>query len=96
MTTAPKKKRRARKSKKQYFGPEVDVAIIEYNATEDTEVKSRIYEREIRKPMEKLVENIIHTFKFYMRCSTKSFLFCVKSCVSLNLRKAAKRLVILV
>jgi len=63
--TTPKKKRRARKSKKQYFGPEVDLAIIEYNATEDTEVKSRIYEREIRKPMEKLVENIIHTFKFY-------------------------------
>ena len=61
----PKKKTRARKSKKQYFGPEVDVAIIAYNASEDSEVKSRIYNREIRKPMEKLVENIIHTFKFY-------------------------------
>jgi hypothetical protein len=59
------KKKRTRKSKKQYFGPEVDQSIIKYNATEDPEIKSRIYEREIKYPMEKLVENIIHTFKFY-------------------------------
>ena len=38
------KKKRTRKSKKQYFGPEVDQSIIKYNATEDPEIKSRIYE----------------------------------------------------
>tara|TARA_R110001606_G_scaffold397746_1_gene575100 strand:- start:1211 stop:1888 length:678 start_codon:yes stop_codon:yes gene_type:complete len=48
-----------------YFGPEVDVAIIKYNEEEDPAVKSVIYQREIRAAMEKLVENIIHTFKFY-------------------------------
>jgi hypothetical protein len=62
-TPAPKK--RARKSKKQYFGPEVDESIARYNAAECFDQKSLIYQREIRQPMEKLVENIIHTFKFY-------------------------------
>lgn len=65
MSTQEPKKRRAKKSKKQYFGPEVDVSISKYNATEDFAEKSLIYEREIKQPMEKLVENIIHTFKFY-------------------------------
>lgn len=65
MSTQEPKKRRAKKSKKQYFGPEVDVSISKYNATDDFNEKSLIYEREIKQPMEKLVENIIHTFKFY-------------------------------
>lgn len=62
-TQEPKK--RVRKVKKQYFGPEVDVSIARYNATDCSMEKSIIYEREIKQPMEKLVENIIHTFKFY-------------------------------
>lgn len=62
-TPAPKK--RARKAKKQYFGPEVDLSIARYNAAPTAEERSLIYQREIRQPMEKLVENIIHTFKFY-------------------------------
>tara|TARA_R110000803_G_scaffold1756_2_gene5710 strand:+ start:4753 stop:5430 length:678 start_codon:yes stop_codon:yes gene_type:complete len=48
-----------------YFGPEVDVAIIKYNKEEDPAIKSIIYQKEIKAAMEKLVENIIHTFKFY-------------------------------
>lgn len=63
--STPQPKKRARKSKKMYFGPEVDVSIAKYNETLDTDEKSKIYQREIQKPMEKLVENIIHTFKFY-------------------------------
>lgn len=65
MSTPEPKKRRAKKSKKQYFGPEVDVSITKYNNTDDFAQKSIIYEKEIKQPMEKLVENIIHTFKFY-------------------------------
>jgi hypothetical protein len=64
-TPTPPKKTRARKSKKQYFGPEVDVSIAKYNAATCTNEKSIIYQKEIQQPMEKLVENIIHTFKFY-------------------------------
>ncbi len=64
-TLMPEPKKRTRKSKKQYFGPEVDLSIARYNAAECSNEKSVIYEREIKQPMEKLVENIIHTFKFY-------------------------------
>ena len=48
-----------------YFGPEVDLSIIKYNACEDFNERSLIYQRDIRPAFEKLVENIIHTFKFY-------------------------------
>jgi hypothetical protein len=48
-----------------YFGPEVDLSIIRYNACDDVAERSLIYQREIRPAFEKLVENIIHTFKFY-------------------------------
>jgi hypothetical protein len=54
-----------KKSKKVYFGPEVDLSIAKYNKEDDYMSRSVIYQREIKRPMEKLVENIIHTFKFY-------------------------------
>ena len=59
------KKTRKPKTKRLYFGPEVEEAIIRYNATEDSSERSLIYSREIRAAFEKLVENITHTFKFY-------------------------------
>ena len=59
------KTRKKRTSKKQYFGPEVDAAIIRYNNEEDPQKKSLIYTKELKYPFEKLVENVIHTFKFY-------------------------------
>ena len=40
-------------------------AIVLYNNTSDSEVRSKIYEREIHYAFFKLTENIIHTFKFY-------------------------------
>jgi len=48
-----------------YFGPEVDLAIIRYNASDCDAERSMIYQKEIRAAFEKLVENVIHTFKFY-------------------------------
>lgn len=48
-----------------YFGPEVDLAIQRYNKSTDDNEKSLIYQKEIKAAFEKLVENIIHTFKFY-------------------------------
>ena len=57
--------KRKPKSKKMYFGPEVEEAIIRYNLCEDQIERSRIYEVEIKYAFEKLTENIIHTFKFY-------------------------------
>ena len=50
---------------KNYFTQETEDAIVLYNGTSDTDVKSRIYQNEIHYPFFKLTENIIHTFKFY-------------------------------
>lgn len=59
------KKRKPKKAKKLYFGPEVEEAIIRYNESTDSHERSTIYNNEIKYAFEKLVENIIHTFKFY-------------------------------
>ena len=50
---------------KNYFTQDTEDAIVLYNGTSDTNIKSKIYEREIHYPFFKLTENIIHTFKFY-------------------------------
>ena len=65
-TSTPKaKKTRKPKTKRMYFGPEVDFSIVRYNTSASDSERSLIYYREIRPAFEKLVENIIHTFKFY-------------------------------
>jgi hypothetical protein len=63
--TKATKKTRKPKTKRLYFGPEVDLSIIKYNECENESERSMIYQREIKPAFEKLVENIIHTFKFY-------------------------------
>ena len=60
----------ARKAKKgssrYYFTMDTEKAIIRYNEAEDKpRLRNKIYNEHIRKAFEKLVENIIHTFKFY-------------------------------
>jgi len=57
----PRKKSQTR----MYFTLETEEAIVAYNDTDDHRVKNQIYNNHLRKPFEKLVENIIHTFKFY-------------------------------
>tara|TARA_R110000803_G_scaffold81546_2_gene147499 strand:+ start:1013 stop:1741 length:729 start_codon:yes stop_codon:yes gene_type:complete len=58
-----KKKRRPKS--KNYFTQETEDAIVLYNGTSDSEVRSKIYEDKIHYPFFKLTQNIIHTFKFY-------------------------------
>lgn len=57
----PRKKSKTR----MYFTEETEEAIVAYNATEDWREKNHIYNTSLRRPFEKLCENIIHTFKFY-------------------------------
>ena len=57
------KKRRPKS--KNYFTHDTELAIVRYNNEPNSEVRSKIYEREIHYPFFKLTENIIHTFKFY-------------------------------
>ena len=58
---------RKKAKKKLYFGPEVQDAIIRYNALDSIKEQSKrnkIYGQEIHKAFDKLCENIINTFKF--------------------------------
>jgi len=57
----PRKKSKTR----MYFHEGTEQGIIDYNATDDWREKNAIYNEHLRQPFEKLVENIIHTFKFY-------------------------------
>jgi len=59
-------KTRGRKPKtKQYFSKDTEDAILLYNSLENDHERNRVYAEKIKYPFEKLVENIIHTFKFY-------------------------------
>jgi len=57
--------KKRRKKSKNYFTHDTELAIVRYNNTTDSKIRSKIYEREIHYAFFKLTENIIHTFKFY-------------------------------
>jgi hypothetical protein len=58
-------KKRGRKSKRQYFTEDTELAIIEYLASDDQVLRNKIYNERIHHSFYKLAENLIHTFKFY-------------------------------
>lgn len=58
-------RKRKAKTKNLYFTKETEDAIVRYRSEVDNFEKNRIYNREIHYAFYKLVENIIHTFKFY-------------------------------
>jgi hypothetical protein len=56
----------ARKAKsKRYFTQITEMAINAYNRSDDQRLKNKIYNRFIHYPFDKLVENVIHTYKTY-------------------------------
>ena len=57
--------RKRRKKSKNYFTQDTEDAIVLYNNTKSSEIRSKIYESRIHYAFFKLTENIIHTFKFY-------------------------------
>jgi len=59
------KRRKGRPSSNTYFTKDTENAIVKYNNTEDTELKSKIYQEEIHYAFNRLVEAITHRFKFY-------------------------------
>ena len=59
------KKRGRKRTKKQYFTPDTDLAIKEYLASSNQDERDTIFARRIHYPFYKLAENLIHTFKFY-------------------------------
>jgi hypothetical protein len=63
---AAKGKRRGRPRKsKMYFTPITEAAIIAYNAESDYKLRNKVFNEHIHRALDKLSENIIHTFKFY-------------------------------
>lgn len=61
-------KKRGRKSKSggvRYFTEETQQAIIDYNKAQTHLERSRIFQESIYTALDKLVENVIHTWKFY-------------------------------
>jgi len=62
----PKKAKRGRKpTKKQYFDYRNEKAIVAYNLETDQHKRDKVYREHINFAFNKLVENMIHTFKFY-------------------------------
>jgi hypothetical protein len=52
-----------KKVSKNYFTQETEDAIVLYNNTPDSVIRSEIYESKIHYAFFKLTQNIIHTFK---------------------------------
>ena len=58
-------RKRKPKVKIDYFTLETQASILRYRETEKLSERNKIYNNEIHNAFYKLVENIIHTFKFY-------------------------------
>lgn len=65
LTKKGKPRKRKPKQKNVYFTQDTEDAILEYRSAFSQEEKNRIYNERIHHAFYKLVENIIHTFKFY-------------------------------
>lgn len=65
LTKTGKPRKRKPKTKNNYFTKDTEEAILKYRKCTDAYERNRIYNEEIHYGFYKLVENIIHTFKFY-------------------------------
>lgn len=65
LTKSGKPRKRKPKVKNNYFTKDTEEAILKYRKCQDPLERNRIYNEEIHYGFYKLVENIIHTFKFY-------------------------------
>ena len=65
LTKTGKPRKRKPKTKNNYFTKDTEDAILKYRKCQDPAERNRIYNDEIHYGFYKLVENIIHTFKFY-------------------------------
>jgi hypothetical protein len=65
LTKTGKPRKRKPKTKNNYFTKDTEDAILKYRKCQDLTERNKIYNEEIHYGFYKLVENIIHTFKFY-------------------------------
>ena len=57
-------KKRKKRTKRLYFGPDTDKAIFEYQNTDDSDVKKHLYLSPIQPSFAKLAENLIFIHGF--------------------------------
>lgn len=80
-----------KKKSNYYFTQETENAIEEYNNSESTLEKNKIYREKLKYPIEKLVENVFNTFKFeYFLDDPYDVQVEVVSFIILNLHKYKK------
>jgi hypothetical protein len=65
LTKTGKPRKRKPKTKNVYFTEDTEQAILNYRTAKTYDEKNKIYNEKIHFAFYKLVENIIHTFKFY-------------------------------
>jgi len=65
LTKKGEPRKRKPKVKNNYFTSETEEAILRYRSTKSLAERNKIYNQHIHYGFYKLVENIIHTFKFY-------------------------------
>ena len=65
LTKKGKPRKRKPKQKNNYFTEDTEEAILRYRNSKNQAERNRIYNQDIHYGFYKLVENIIHTFKFY-------------------------------
>ena len=53
-----------KKKKNHYFTKDTEMAIIDYCATEDTSIRSKLYIEHIQPAFDELVNKIVYTYKF--------------------------------
>lgn len=63
--------KRGRKRKNDiYFGPEEELAVINYLSSTDEAERNMIYNHWLRGPLDKMIESIIRRYKLYRKCET--------------------------
>lgn len=62
-----KKKGRKPKKEKIYFGEREELAVKEFLIADSFEVKNKIYNDFLRKPIDKMISSIIRTYKLYRK-----------------------------
>lgn len=65
LTKKGQPRKRKPKTKNNYFTEHTEQAILDYRSSVDQVERNKIYNKRIHYGFYKLVENIIHTFKFY-------------------------------
>ena len=61
------KKRGRKRTTNLYFGPEEELAVVEFLTCDDEHMRNKIYNNSLRHPLNKMIESIIRRYKLYRK-----------------------------